>query len=116
MSRLKKFVASALAVVLCATSIAAKAPAQAEAAAYCNHTIRKVGTQLLGGYSYVHTGTSYKTVYDYSYIPPKPEVWAVPYSCTVTGKIYKDTFACNKCSYSYTSTYTAGESHSCTYH
>ncbi len=107
MSRLKKFVAGALAVVLCATSIAAKAPAQAEAAAYCCHTIYHAGTSTTTdskecarvqiGYVSNRQGTFQTPVYNTCYLK------------TITKY---NNYACYKCNYTYKSVISVTQTHS----
>ena len=103
MKKLKKFAATALAVVLCATSVMHAEPKKAEAAAYCNHVIYYAGTST-------DTQPQWCQSYHYKWNPILgwEYVGRMPY-CTITHryKFYK----CTKCSYSYSTKTVVGESH-----
>ena len=106
MKKLKKFVAGALAAVLCTTSIAVKAPATADAATYCCHTIYRAKSEKISSSSTYcskvpvgGTWNSQGTAY-----------WVVFGKCYITTDTYRDTYACYKCNYTYTG------SHTQTYH
>lgn len=100
MSKLKKLVAGALAAVVCATSFSA--PATADAADYCCHTIYRASSVKvdsdsvfcsrvpIGGH-WNAQGTAY---------------WVTYGNCYLKTDTYHDTYACYKCNYTYTGYHT----------
>lgn len=103
MSKVKKLVAGALAAVICATSFAA--PATANAATNCSHNIYKAGTIQTGTSSFNHTvyveTVQFRDVYVGGFIRHEIYKVLVPRTYTCTVNSYRDVYACYKCNYSY---------------
>lgn len=107
MSKLKKFVAGALAAVVCTTSFSAPAPATADAATYCCHTIYRVSSTRIKSQD---AGSCSVIVYPASsYIGGYGGTGAIydrSRKCTPEYVTYLDDYACYKCSYTYTGYHT----------
>ena len=98
LKKTKKYAAAALAAVLCITSVAVHTPQPADAASYCCHTIYRakstrykwdyeVCTRYWDGKSVLPSGHMLKPDYDY---------------CHLKTEFYEDSYACYKCTYTYT--------------
>lgn len=101
MSKLKKLVAGALAAAICTVSFAA--PATADAATYCNHTIYRASSTAVSSTREYCGKHIVAMVWNNNYTVCR----AIYKDCYAVTTKYSDTYACHKCSYTYTGSHTS---------